>query len=66
MSAGSSLALNIRKIKEVIVDFHKSGPDNHIPIYQKKKKINDEAVEGIANFKFVGLTALLNSAINIC
>lgn len=45
------LALNIKKTKEIIVDFRKPNHPGHSPLY-----INGEAVDRVNSFKFLGLT----------
>ncbi len=44
----NNLALNIEKTKEVIIDFRRK-PDVHTPLY-----INEEMVERVSSFKFMG------------
>ncbi len=44
----NNLALNIKKTKEVIIDFRRKQ-DVHSPLY-----INEETVERVSRFKFLG------------
>ena len=47
-----NLSLNLKKTKEMIIDFRKSAQHNHhLPLY-----INGEEVERVTSFKFLGLT----------
>ncbi len=46
-----NLALNIKKSKEVIVDFRKKGQPNHTPLF-----IGSEEVQHVPSFKFMGPT----------
>ena len=46
----NNLELNIKKTREIIVDFRKSQPD-HSPLL-----INNQAVERVSEFKFLGLS----------
>ncbi len=45
----NSLVLNIKKTKEIIVDFHKTGQCKHSPL-----SIGNEVVERVTEFKFLG------------
>lgn len=47
----NNLVLNIKKTKEIIVDFHKFGQNNYRPL-----SIGAEVVERVSNFKFLGVT----------
>ncbi len=47
----NSLVLNIKKTKEIIVDFRKTGQYKHSPL-----SIGNEVVERVTEFKFLGVT----------
>ncbi len=46
----NSLVLNIKKTKETIVDFRKTGQDKHSPL-----SIGNEVVERVTEFTFLGV-----------
>ena len=46
----NNLTLNVKKTREMIIDFRRSRPDHYTPL-----TINGEVVERVAEFKFLGV-----------
>ena len=46
----NNLTLNVKKTREMIIDFRRSKPDHYTPL-----TINGEVVERVAEFKFLGV-----------
>lgn len=47
----NNLVLNIKKTKQIIVDFGRNGPSNHGVFF-----IGSEEVESVSSFRFLGVT----------